>query len=256
MNKKEILSLILVCLLLTTIVVGASSIYVIKKTQPKIEFLHIPKNGGMYIRSLFNNKIIMRNHFESFPTNKFVSFAIIRNPFTRFQSIFAHTKRHFNETSNIRLFKSLHDIAECYYNKSSPKHIHAKNMLSWSQQKIENHYPCKITLSNMFLRRDLIDKDGSLIHFAPQSTFIYNKNKNLNFTYYLRFEYLDEDLNELIENNVLPHISYNKKRIKKNVSKKVETEVSITDLVAKLINDVYSDDIQLYKKLNSNYNKL
>ena len=82
------------------------------------------------------------------------------------------------------------------------------------------------------------------------------KTKNLNCTYYLRFEYLDEDLNELIENNVLPHISYNKKRIKKNVSKKVETEVSITDLVAKLINDVYSDDIQLYKKLNSNYNKL
>lgn len=211
-----------------------------------IEFLHIPKNGGMYIRSLFGKDVNPRPHHLSFPSCARTSFAIIRSPFTRLQSIFAHTKQNFlfNHCSNIRLFESLHDIAIHYYNETSTYHQEARNMLSWSREKITSSFQSSIWRP---IRRDLIDNDGSLIHFAPQYLFVENDGDKED-PLLLRFEHLDDDLNELIHAGVLPYVSSNKSRKKKNTSKKDNT-TRITPLVQRLIHDVYSKDIELFQSL-------
>ena len=93
----------------------------------------------------------------------------------------------------------------------------------------------------------MIDNDGSLIHFAPQYLFVENDGDKED-PLLLRFEHLDDDLNELIHAGVLPHVSSNKQRKKKNTSKKDNT-TRITPSVQRLIHDVYSKDIELFQSL-------
>ena len=87
----------------------------------------------------------------------------------------------------------------------------------------------------------------SLIHFAPQYLFVENDGDKED-PLLLRFEHLDDDSNELIHTGVLPHISSNKSRKKKNTSKK-DTATRITPLVQRLIHDMYSKDIELFQSL-------
>ena len=76
----------------------------------KVVFLHIPKNAGSTINKIYNlNKKTPAFHSEAYPKKDEINFAIIRNPETRLQSIFAHIKDRTNirTSSDLIYFHSL-----------------------------------------------------------------------------------------------------------------------------------------------------
>lgn len=206
------------------------------------QFLHIPKCAGSYVNRLYGGKLRMQ-HFQSTPSAEAINFAVIRDPFTRIQSIFAHAKDAYASTSSIRFFTTLDDLAKAFYNPLHTYHAQAVKLLTW------NHHKLLHSFKQGSIADRCIDKDGSLIHFAPQ--YLYVLGHASNCEYLLRFEHLDADLLYYVDAGNLPPPRHAPNGVKVNVS---STESKLlatqTPVVTQLVHDIYSQDIALHKSLS------
>ena len=156
-----------------------------------MHFLHIPKNAGSSFKSTYPS-VQHTKHYNALPSKNKINIAVLRNPYSRLKSIFAHIKdRTLEGTCNDLVdFDNLDRLAEAYYNKNDILHNKAKNLLYWDKQKFslykllkgnggcpkKHNYPC--------------------IHWAPQSLYLGNLEK---IDYLIRFEYLNYDINRLFK---------------------------------------------------------
>jgi len=205
-----------------------------------IRFLHIPKNAGTSFRESYPN-IYSTNHFNAFPLKNKINIIIIRNPYSRLQSIFAHIQKRTNDKTcnDLVHFKTLDSLAKAYYNTNSKFHKDATKLLYWTKNKL-NLY--KIFNKNGGCPRRI---DIPCIHWAPQYFYLENKK---NIDYILRFEKLDSDINLLRKNKDLKKFFIRDINHKKKSSDFFKKNTEITPLVSKLVKDIYGLDIVLYKK--------
>lgn len=218
-----------------------------QKIQPTtLNFIHIPKCGGTTFRSIYNlNNEQAPEHWNAKPIQNKINVAIIRNPYSRIQSIFAHAKDRYNKLTNIKFFDSLNDLAKAYFNIHHPHHIIAIAMFDWSTIKLQHQKPS--------IKHICVDDFGNLIHFATQSVFVTTPQSWGNDTpiLFLRLEYLSYDLQRYINNGNLPGIPVdsNIEEIRNQSSNKNKTRAQITPIIEKLVRIVYKQDLDLYEKI-------
>jgi hypothetical protein len=207
----------------------------------RYQFLHIPKCAGSYVKKLYGGKNRLK-HFKSIPSDDAINFAVIRDPVTRLQSIFAHAKDAYANTCSIKHFATLDELAKAYYNPRHTYHTQATNLLTWTTRKLTHSFKLGS------IADQCIDKDGSLIHFAPQHLYILGHAAACE--HLLRFEHLDADLLRHVSAGLLPSPPCAPNGVKVNKSTaKSKNLAKITPVVTQLINDVYGRDITLHRTL-------
>ena len=119
-------------------------IYKIYFSIKDIIFLHIPKNAGTSFKHMYP-EIIHKNHANSFPDINNINIAIVRNPYTRFQSIFNHIFKRSNLNGNyqsskdLKNIKTLDDFVNAYYDINNKNYKHVRNLLNWDKEKIQKY---------------------------------------------------------------------------------------------------------------------
>lgn len=207
----------------------------------EFNFIHIPKCGGTSIRKMYNlNYEICPDHwFAKYKPDVF-NFAIVRNPYTRIQSIFAHLKECYNNLTNIGLFSTLDQLSRIFYNSNHQHHSKAVSMLKWTRQRLDSTLP----QDPKALKLACITCDGSAVHFAPQSIFITNDNIKL-----IRLEHLEHDLIKVQKEKLLPDTIQSLEK-KMSSRAKFKQMAKLTPMVLKLVQDVYAHDLELFEKVN------
>jgi len=241
--KDKMKYIILGCVLLFIIVISTymisiNNIELFQNNKPVV-FLHIPKNAGTKIKKMypkFNNK----THWDSYPKQDEINVAVIRNPTTRLQSIFSHIKYRQEVEKNaydLFNFETLHDLATAYYDINHKYHKKAVSIFKWDDTSLQNY---KSTAE--------CSKSVPCIHWLPQYLYVDGYQPAI-VDYFIRFEYLDEDITKLQKKGVLEHqnITNSKSRQTPN---KYKNLAEITPICNKLLNDIYKKDFTLWEKVN------
>jgi hypothetical protein len=229
------LFIIAICLYMINI----GNIELFKNTKPVV-FLHIPKNAGTKIKQMYP-KFKNKPHWDSYPKQNEINIAVIRNPTTRLQSIFSHIKYRQEVEKNaydLFDFETLHDLATAYYNKNAKNHTKAVDIFKWDDTSIKK-YKSSPECTN----------STPCIHWLPQHLYI-NGNQPAIVDYFMRFEYLDEDISKLQQQGILEShkITNSKSRQTPN---KYKNLAEITPICNKLVNDIYKKDLILWEQVNN-----
>ena len=206
----------------------------------KVNFLHIPKNAGISISKMYNLHDKYKGtvyHPYTLPKQGYINFAIIRNPETRLQSIFAHLKDKENKkiAYDLNEFNTLDDLAKAYYNKKDKNHNKAKKIFEWDINKLKGY------------KNNGCTKTEVCIHWCPQNLFVYGHDAEVDLL--LKFENLNEDLKKIIDIGILE----NKDLIHKNKSYEKYKKLSeLTPICKKLVRDIYIKDFELWEKAGLN----
>ena len=230
MNNFYYIYLIFIILLLSYFII---KIYSFNKD---IIFLHIPKNAGTSFKIMYP-EIQHKNHANSFPNSNYINIAIVRNPYTRFQSIFQHIFKRSNLNGNyqpawdLKNIKTLDDFVDAYYDPKNKNYKKVRNLLNWNKNKIQKY---KYFINNGGCPK--INNYGC-IHWAPQYLFINDASK---IDYLIKFENFNTEINKL----QLMGILNKKKIIKKNQSKDIHK--SLSPKAIKLVNEIYAKDFYLW----------
>lgn len=199
-------------------------------------FLKIPKNAGSSFARAFPTVAFTR-HSESFPRSGQVNIAIVRNPGTRLQSIFAHLKDRSQDPaksfcSDVREFSSLQALAEAYFNPGHRFHRKARYLFNWNEGENLESYNYAAGCSKK-----------RCIHWAPQSFFINENHPPVD--YLLRLERLAEDIKALQYLGVLGPGQIGTR----NVSpQRYKSMAQMTALVSRLVRHVYAQDFALWRR--------
>ena len=244
----NILKYIIILLLIIIILLNLQNIEKYKEhyKNKKFYFLHVPKTGGTSIKRSFPNITNTRHSYVYLNNinklNLKPSFAIIRNPITRLQSTFGHIKKRcdIGTSNDLNKFNSLHELATAYYNKNNKLHKDAQYLLKWDDKKLNKSV--KIKNGGCPMKKKL-----GCIHWVPQTYLIGNLNK---IKYILRFEHLENDINQLKKKNEFKNILNAKLKHSNQTPAKYKKIAQITPIVSKLINDIYKDDIKLWNYVN------
>lgn len=207
------------------------------KKKP-ISFLHIPKNGGTYIKSYFP-EFKNKPHYDSFPKSDETNITILRNPTTRLQSIFSHIKYRDLEEKNsndLNDFDTLDELANAYYAENNIHHNKAHDILDWDMKKFKEYKNLKEC-----------GKNYSCIHWAPQHLYI--EGHNANVEHIMKFETLNDDIKKLQKKDILKDVKIIENDIVRKTPEKYKKLTIITPICEKLINDVYKRDIELWNQL-------
>lgn len=180
----------------------------------KFIFIHIPKTGGIAVCRALGVK--PHGHIKYFEyenilkINRYFTFTVIRDPVFRFISAYNYLA------------------------------AGGRNKFDLKSKKEFN-----ITKDNF---NNFIDGLGNMqkipIHFQTQSSFLLNKQNNLNINFICKFEQLDKDFKELTKILNLEDVQLQKE----NISKKI---ISIDELNKKQIQKIenyYYEDRVLYEK--------
>jgi NAD-dependent dihydropyrimidine dehydrogenase PreA subunit len=251
--KINLKILIIIILLLIIYLFGEKRTKSILWPNPKkIQFLHIPKNGGSTIRAMFaesgnlgenyKKNINCQTHFDSFPKIGEINFAIIRNPETRLQSIFAYIKErsdyntdHLLKSYDLANFNTLHELAVAYYDKKNKYHNKARELLDWDINKFKSY------------NSDGCTKDKICIHWCPQYIFVYGHESNVE--YLLKLETLEQDIDKLYKLKILSISNKRPRLLTKNQSlHNYKQKAFMSTISKKLVQDVYKKDFELWKK--------
>jgi hypothetical protein len=249
MNK----GILLIIFILILIIVFSSLLYKhswehLNSKKKQLVFLHIPKNSGSSIKYMYKNIIKVKIHSDSFPKKNQINFAIIRNPVTRLQSIFAHIKNrtHENTSNDLKEFKTLHDLAEAYYNPKNSNHKKAKILLEWDFKKLKKYKEIKKYNGGCAI-------NNPCIHWCPQYLYVYGHGAKID--YLLKYENLRNDLEKFNKLNriIIPNLSKHNRLSFKNVSPyKYKQLTKMTSLCKKLVRDIYGKDYELWIKSGLN----
>jgi len=214
------------------------------KVNRDVHFIHIPKNAGRTIKVMYPQFNKGGNHYDALPQESKINIAIIRNPYYRFLSIFAHLKEKGSRNDNTRCddldnFNNVETFVDAYFDKNHKYHTKVKQLLTWKKSDFN-------IIKNKHLEgsRDFVSGGCVLnykcMHWAPQSLFIEDSSK---VQYLLKFENLDKDLEILQKKGIL------KKKKLEHINKSIYTKKKeITPKIKKLVDEVYSKDLELWNK--------
>lgn len=181
----------------------------------KVGFIHITKNGGTNIKDKNKNDEIYFGNYHHEDANYYYkkemsSFAIIRNPIERYESLFYYNtygSDKYTKSSNI---KDINEFVNKHYDNPSftnrfEKGMQFRKQVSWLNN--DNSYII------------LFDKEQLVKNIE---TFLFNE-----FSIYYNYD-------------------YNKKRI--NISE-IKNKVELTEDSIDKIKKLYHEDVELYNKL-------
>lgn len=194
-----------------------------------IIFIHIPKNAGTSIslslgleNSCHSTALEIRNELGYKDFQGFFKFAVIRNPLSRFISLYNYAR-----------------MDESYYHSSvNPKQAKYGKHQDYDILKDASLEQCALLLINGKLRHD---KHWN--QWKPQTTWICDEQENILIDFLIRFENLSSDFKTLrskldISNNLF---DVNKSEVKK------EDKVHVSSTVKEIISDYYASDFKLLK---------
>lgn len=199
-------------------------------------FLKIPKNAGSSFVQSFPD-IPFKRHSEAFPLPGHVNIAIIRNPFTRLQSIFAHLKDRTHNPAQLKCndlleFKSLHELALAWLDQANDYHIKARHLFDWQTSVDLKSYNTYAGCS-----------ETRCIHWAPQSFFVNDNRPKVE--YLIKFESMESDIRKLNRIGVLEKGEL----LKRNISPaKYKAAAQLTPECCQLVEAVYKEDFRLWEK--------
>lgn len=143
--------------------------------EKKIIFVHIPKNAGTSLSSILNgpNQFLIDKpwsvykHYYSNYWEEYTTFSVIRNPISRFKSLYKY----------IRMNN--------WMNESLSKHCSIKTDINEFTEIVFDNY-----------------KNITTPIISSQSYFICDKDNNIKVDTLIRYENLDEDLKEIGIKNI------------------------------------------------------
>ena len=211
-------------------------------TNKQVHFIHIPKNAGSSIKKMYSYFNKGGHHFDALPMKNKINIAVIRNPYSRFLSIFYHikergTRNNYTRSNDLDDFDKIDDLCKAYLDKNNKFHSKAKLLLNWTKNDfkiIENIYkkspPYKQPNGGC-------TTNFKCMHWAPQYLFIQSPVK---VDYLLKFEELENDLKILQNKNILEE-----KKIM-HVNKSKYDSKKIIPLVKKIVDKIYYRDFELW----------
>ena len=190
----------------------------------KINFIHIPKNGGTSIKEICNKStIIYRGHYTNVYNNKINNqLVIIRNPIERFISSCYYALQKWSHDPNVKylILKGIDTPEKWIQIWSNPKHKEYNNLMS--EMLNNNHY-----IGNKLYKYKWI--------YTPQYLWINNPK------FVIIMDNFDNEMQYLM----------NKYKLKGNIKKRNTTNNKNTKLSNKSIEfliNFYKNDFILYEK--------
>ena len=185
------------------------------------------------------------NHYDALPMKNKINIAIIRNPYTRFVSIFAHIKErgsrnNYTRSNDLDDLNKIDDLCKAYLDKNNEFHTKAKLLLDWTKNDfkiIKNLYKKYGFIPSFNQPYGGCNKNFKCMHWAPQYLYIQSPIK---VDYLLKFETLERDIKILQNKNMLE-----KKKIKHERKGKYSSK-KITPLVKKIVDKIYYKDFELW----------
>ncbi len=181
----------------------------------KVGFIHITKNGGTNIKDKNKNVEIYFGKYHNEDANYYYekemsSFAIIRNPIERYESLF-------------------------YYNTYGSDKYRKTNNIKDINEFVNKHYD-NPSFTNRF-------EQG--MQFRKQISWLNNDN-----SYIILFdkEQLVKNIETFLFNEFSIHYNYDYNRKRINVSK-IKNKVELTEDSIDKIKKLYHEDVELYNKL-------
>ena len=168
----------------------------------KMHFIHIPKNAGSSIKNMYPYFNQGGHHYDALPMKNKINIAIIRNPYSRFLSIFAHIKErgsrnNYTRSNDLDDFNEIDDLCEAYLDENNKLHTKAKLLLDWTKKDFK-------IIENMYKKNPQpsggCTNNFKCMHWAPQHLFIESPVK---VDYLLKFENLEHDIKILQNKNIL-----------------------------------------------------
>ena len=105
-------------------------------TNKQVHFIHIPKNAGSSIKKMYSYFNKGGHHFDALPMKNKINIAVIRNPYSRFLSIFYHikergTRNNYTRSNDLDDFDKIDDLCKAYLDKNNKFHSKAKLLLNF-----------------------------------------------------------------------------------------------------------------------------
>lgn len=194
--------------------------------KSKIVFVHLPKCGGSSIKHkrLFEERSAM--YLGCVPDakyNDFNSFTIVRNPYTRFASVYRMHKYGTSDLPKSKRIKSIDDLLDILYNEKISKGPVGK-IMSFNPASDEEGV-----------------KHHAIAQTDPYNTLDYAKR-------IARFENYTDDLSKILKDF---GVKFNKTK-HHNMSLKKDIPLILKDKHLEMVNDYYAKDFEIlgYKKEN------
>lgn len=197
--------------------------YIKKQRCTKLIFVHIPKNGGSYVRTMLpgeNNAYdhatighIIENYPKVYKTHRF--FAVVRNPWDRMVSNYEFC----NKTSNTKI------------KQEDGATVLKRNNIKTFEDYVNLLYTHKNDL-----------KKFNIIHWIPQHEFVLHQG-DIKVNHVLKLETLTEDLPGLFKKYGVKSIVHDK-QINKTDHKNYTTYY--TPELIKKVKEIYAKDVSLF----------
>ena len=197
----------------------------------KFIFIHIPKNAGTSVGNDFNIETSYHNTAQEYINllgkkkyNNMFSFAFVRNPFSRFLSLYNYAR-----------------LEESYYHSSinPEKAIYGKHL---DYDLLKN---ATIAEAADLLKENKLTHNPPHIQWLPQNFWLKNKEGELDVKYLGRFEDLDFHLRNI---NKIIGISHTDKiqHINNSTKENIHYSKLINGNTRKILENYYSEDLNLF----------
>lgn len=208
----------------------------------KLAFIHVPKTGGSFIEKnlqrlarKYNENRTFGNHYNMNQYNKKINytfFGVVRHPYDRLYSAYNMFVR-----QKWKLFKNT-------YNKlNKPKDF--ISFVTNLYQLYNNHKLPWQDCSNEELDKVCSSSSEFAVHVCPQYIYFMNRKNEIGIDNILKYESLDTDFNQFINNNYKDNKSvyaFLQNNISKNI--RIKPTYNIPKKYPELINMIY----EIYEK--------
>jgi len=235
----------------------------------KAIYIHVPKNGGLYVEHILKryygftlDYIIKPDNYGFIYENDIFHFPKERRGVLKYYMNSKYIKRQYNMTEKMWNEYTKFTFIRNPYTKIISSYEYLKKMYNTDEYKNENYKPINFPSFSDFIKNQkygfeqpLYKNNIELYCYHYYHTFITQyehllNNEDINIDYIGNFENLNEDLIDILKKigvkNPTKHINEINNNTKFNVTKKSDISNYIDDDLLFFINDYYNKDFEIF----------